>query len=273
LVIFLLYFLAIGIWQNVVFFTAKDTETNVYQSSMNAGVQHYFRLSCHDPLGCIVGSRLQKNDEDYIPPSNPSDPCNSFHTQFYQMKNNEIITAAICYVDDPDNGVAVLVHDGGSVQAHSSSEAETISDDTDWDDTFGFQTMISMTPITMRNYISGDSHDDWIIIEQKNEVIPLNGFFFRCDTPAKCGCNTTYFNETNSNCEAFIFRMDEVGYEENVFRPFSYITIISQIVSLAILGYVILRMVLAVVFRIEKRMDGDTLEVKQDEYRDIEDDA
>jgi len=272
LVVFLLYVLAVGIWQHVVYATAKDTETNVYQSSMTPGSQHFFKLTCNDPLGCIVGTRLQRDDENYFPPNNPSDPCNSFNTQFYQMKNKETITAAICYAQDRDNGVAVLVHDGGSVQAYSSGdgEEETISDDTDWDDTFGYQTMISMTPITVSNSISGNTHDDWIIIENEGSVFPLTGDFFRCATPSQCGCNTTFFNQTDSNCEAFIFRLDEVSYTYNVYRQFSYLNILAQIVALVILGYIVLRMVLAVVFRIEKRLDGDNLPVQQQDYSQLE---
>jgi hypothetical protein len=271
LVIFVLYVLSVGIWQHVVFATSRDTETNVYQSSRNLGVQHFFKLSCHDPLGCIVGTRLQRNDENYFPPNNPNDPCNTFNTQFYRMKDGDAITAAICYVSDRDNGVAVLVHDGGSVRAESSSdEDESISDDTDWDDTFGYQTMISMTPITVSNSINGNTHDDWIIVEREDLSFPLTGDFFRCATPSQCGCNTTFFNQTDTNCEAFIFRLDEVGYTYRVYRPFSYLVILSQIVALSILGYVILRMVLAVVFRIEKRLDGDPLPVQQQEYSQLE---
>jgi len=64
--------------------------------------------------------------------------------------------------------------------------------------------------------------------------------------------------------------MDEIGYNYNVFRPFSYLTILAQIVSLSILGYVVLRMVLAAVFQIEKRMDKNAPVVQLDEYRQIE---
>jgi len=132
--------------------------------------------------------------------------------------------------------------------------------------------MISMTVIEETNYITGDSHDDWVVIENEQQIIPLTGFFFRCATPAECGCNTTYFNETNSNCEAFIFRMDEIGYNFKITRPYSYLSIISQIVSLSILGYLILRMILAIIFRVEKRrFEGDAVTTHPENYRDLED--
>jgi len=269
LLIFIIYVVTVSVWQNIVYITSKDTETNVFQSSMNPGAQHFFKLACNDPLGCFVGTRLQRDDENYFPPNNPDDPCNSFNTQFYQMKNGDTIMAAICYAQDRDNGVAVLIHEGGSVKAFSSSDdEEAISDDTDWDDTFGYQTMISMTPIAVSNSINGNNHDDWIIVENEGRSFPLTGDFFRCATPAQCGCNTTFFDQSDSNCEAFIFRLDEVSYTYNVHRPYSYLAILSQIVALSILGFLVLKMILAIAIRVENRMNGNTSAVK--EYGHVE---
>jgi hypothetical protein len=268
---FLLYVLAVFIWQHVEYATARDSDTKVYQSSQNANVQHFFKLTCHDPLGCVVGTRLQIGDDDYFPPWNPNDPCNTFNTQYYQMKDGDTIRAAICYARDPDNGVAVLIHNGGSVRAYSAAtDPDTISDDTDWPDTLGYQTMISMTAITVSSSISGDNYDNWIILEKEDQAFPLTGDFFRCSTPSQCGCNTTFWNQTNSNCEAFIFRLDEIGYIYNEYRTYSYLVIIAQIVSLSILGYVVLRAILAAVFQIEKRVYGDTTAVPQQAYSQLD---
>jgi len=218
----------------------------------NTNLQHWFKLACYDPKGCIAGTRLQDdNDQPINATWNPSDPCNSFKNQYYQMQPNTTQLIALCYTSDSDNGVAVLVHQGGNIKVFSSADYDNkLTNEEDWPDTIGYQKMVEMTVISTQNSITSDHLDDWLVDLQEELVFPMDGTFFRCNGPS-CGC--TVVNNTWTDCESFIFHLGDISYEYNVTRTYTYLTILAQIGGLCLLGYAVIKIISTVIFLIEEK--------------------
>ena len=89
--LFFLYIVIITIVLHGLYFGMSTTITQVYPSARRATLQHSFYLRCEDPKGCIVGTRINsENDSDIIIPPDPSNPCNDFNTQYFLMNNGEV---------------------------------------------------------------------------------------------------------------------------------------------------------------------------------------
>ena len=93
-ILFVVYVLAVIVWQHIIFWTETTKSTSVYPSAQMPDTQHFFLIGCYDPKGCIVATRRNdKFDNDILnATSNPSDPCNDFKIQYFTMQYNEIRT-------------------------------------------------------------------------------------------------------------------------------------------------------------------------------------
>jgi len=123
--------------------------------------------------------------------------------------------------------------------------------------------MVQMTPLLTDNIAANTESDDWLISLQQDLAFPLGGFFFRCqDNPAACGC-TSFDSNNGSDCESFVFRLGPISYDFIIDRTTPYLTTLAQIGGLTLLGYVVFRISILVIFaRDQRRNRVDSVETR-----------